>query len=63
MSEWDAEAKAMNEACLYLEQADQRARERFMFHLTHRFFPNGRFEAEQIKVTFDPDVLNKFREE
>ena len=39
----DPEAEALAVAFLYLDGADDRQRERFMYHLTHRYFPEGQF--------------------
>ena len=48
--EWDIEAKAMNEVFLYFEKVDDRARERFIYHLCHRYFPEGEFRPKQFNI-------------
>lgn len=55
--EWDAEAKAMNTACLYFEGADERARERFIYHLVHRYFPVGEFKPK--RTTFEEEFRER----
>ena len=62
MSEWDAESKAMNEACLYLEQSDQWARQRFIYHLVHRYFPTGEFRpTKRIELDFSKFAEGEIR--
>jgi hypothetical protein len=39
----DLEAQAMDSAMRYLNMAADRDRERFMYHLQHKYFPNGNF--------------------
>ena len=49
----DPEAEAMAHAFLYLDGAEERCRERYMFHLTHRYFPEGMFQPKQHEINFD----------
>ena len=49
MTKRDAEAEAMEVAINYLKKSDWRTRERFMFHLVHRFFPKRRFEPKRYE--------------
>lgn len=56
MSKWDIEAKTMNSAILYFEQIERRDRERFIYHLVHRYFPTGQFQPD-IRERIDFSLL------
>ena len=51
----DKEVKAMHEAINYMEESDKRSKERFIHHLVHRYFPDGRFNPKE--QTIDIEML------
>lgn len=55
----DPEVLATACAVAYLNAAGDRQRERFMYHLTHRYFPEGRFEPKGNSFIIDPEDLKK----
>lgn len=59
----DKEVKAMHEAISYMVDCDERGRERFVYHLTHRFFPDGelrpRVKPLFLDVSEETPVTNK----
>jgi hypothetical protein len=56
--ERDPEIKALEASIEYLKAVPERDRVRFMYHLTHRYFPKGRFAPEEPIFTrphWDPE--------
>ena len=39
----DPEARALNAVAIYFETVEERVKERFIYHLVHRYFPKGNF--------------------
>tara|TARA_Y100000593_G_C4224646_1_gene293762 strand:- start:723 stop:905 length:183 start_codon:yes stop_codon:yes gene_type:complete len=53
----DKEILAMNAAVDYLDKADERQKERFIFHLTHRYFPEGEFTPKRYHFDLSESIL------
>lgn len=48
INEWDNEACILSHSMEYMNDADERARERLIFTLVHRYFPTGSFEPHRL---------------
>lgn len=51
---YDAEASMIGHSIDYMNECDGRARERLIFYLVHRYFPNGSFTPGQVPQTVLP---------
>lgn len=49
----------MLSAMRYLERADERSRDRFMFHLTNKFFPDMKFTKDPHAGLTREELLKK----
>ena len=55
----DPEIMALAEAFSYLDKAEDRDRERFIYHLNHKYFPEGEFNPHGNRFIFNPEDLKK----
>lgn len=58
--EFDPEACVLAHVIVYMNDSDERSRERLILHLVHRYFPTGTFQPRRI--TAYPEVKKIFEE-
>ena len=61
--EEDGEILALSHAVAFMETSDERGRERFIYHLVHRYFPDGRFQPVSTEKFEKEEYMEQRRQQ